>query len=162
MDAIVSDLAAALIAGVVAGVREDATQAVKQGYATLKQIVLRRFPSAELATTIEDLESHSPSPEDRETLESLLAPLPLEGVAEMREAIDALAAAIMVEARNDDSIGVAIGEAVGATLLFGDIVASEAGTGVKIDRIVGGSAEFQSVRASGVKKNIRGRATTRD
>jgi hypothetical protein len=164
MDAIVSDLASALVAGAVVGLRDDATRAVKDGYSALKHVVLRRFPSAEIASTIEELESQSPSPGDRETLETMLTAMPLEDIAELRAAINALAVAIKAEASHDGSVGVAIGKAVGATLLFGDVVASGDGTAVKIDRIDGGSADFRSVTASGAEKktNVADREMTRD
>lgn len=139
----------ALALGAAAGLKDTATQIVKDSYAGLKAIIIGRWPS--VAPSVKQLEDKPDSENRRGTVKEDLTDLDVERDAEIIQRAKAVVDA--VEAHNPtaaNSIGVDLGSVKGEFLRLVDIQATCGGIGVRAKDIdVKGGVEIKKIRAEG-------------
>jgi tetratricopeptide (TPR) repeat protein len=156
MEPFVTSLVTEIAAGAVVRLAEHASGPVRDAYGALKARLLERVPSTEVRSSIENLELEPTSPTAKSALENALRAASLERDDELLERIKALESAIAASSTSK-TVGIAIGSVANAELAFEDIAASGPSTGIQINDLRGGRAQFKNVRASGAQKRRRSR-----
>ena len=139
----VTVVVSAIAVGAVAGLREAATDAVKDAYAALKRLVVDRYADVDLGA----VERRPDSPAKRQSLtEDLVA----EGAADDADLL-AAARAMLAAVREYASsaagvVGVDLDEIEAAAVHIADVTSTQ--TGVKVRRAtVAGAIDIRNVRA---------------
>ena len=145
MEFITTAIISALSAGAAFVGKEIASQALKDAYAGLKGWINSHYPGV----SIEQLEKH---PTSKARQEVVGEDLEREGASEDTELVKLARSMVeLIQKQPPDvarSIGVDLGALDQANVTFGNVLASSRdATGVKIDKVKGGTLSFQDVTA---------------
>ncbi len=144
MEPITTAIVSALSTGAAVGGKEIATQALKDAYAGLKGWIKGHYPGV----GIEQLEKQ---PTSKARQEVVGEDLEREGASQDTELVKLARTMVeLIQKQAPDvarSIGVDVGELDQANVTFGNVLAGRGATGVKVDKVKGGTLSFQDVTA---------------
>ncbi|MFC8383777.1 hypothetical protein [Nocardia sp. NPDC057272] len=141
MEPVTAAVVSAIAAGAVAGVGETATQAVKDAYAGLKNLICRKYPGV----NVSGLERKPDSEKKKASLAEDLADVGADGDIELGTAAAAVLEAVRAYAPQVVT-GVDVSGLVAAALTISDVAST--GHGVQISGSeISGHAQISGVRA---------------
>ena len=138
-----SSIVTALAAGAAAGLKPAVEQAVKEGYASLKALIQRKYARI----NVDVLEQNPTSESRRAVIKEDLASVNAAADEELLRTAKALLDALQQHARDTEgATGVDLHDIKAAALTIEDVMAT--GTGVKATQVdVGGDITIKGVRA---------------
>lgn len=149
----ITAIVTALALGAAAGFKDTAEQAVKDGYAALKQLILRKRPQS--SASITQLEQRPSSSEQRSAVGSELAASGVEQDSEIVQKAESLLA--VVKTSDIDAarlIGVDLRDIEAAGVTLQDILVRGDGTGVRAEKVkASGDFTIKNVTVEGSRKN---------
>jgi hypothetical protein len=144
VEPITTAIISALSTGAALGGKEIATQALRDAYAGLKGWIKSHYPGV----SVEQLEKQPTSKARQEVVGEDLEREGASADTELVKLAQTLVELIQKQAPEiARSIGVDLGELDQANVTFGNVLASRDATGVKIDKVKGGTLSFQDVTA---------------
>ena len=145
MEPITTAIISALSTGAALGGKEIAAQALKDAYAGLKGWITSHYPDV----SVEQLEKQPTSKARQEVVGEDLEREGASADTELVKLAQTVVDLIQKQASPEiaRSIGVDLGELDQANVTFGNVLASRDATGVKIDKVKGGTLSFQDVTA---------------
>jgi hypothetical protein len=145
VEPITTAIISALSTGAALGSKEITTHALKDAYAGLKGWIKSHYPGV----SIEQLEKQ-PTSKARQEVGEELERKGASGDTELVKLAQTVVELIQKQAPNvARAIGVDLGELDQANVTFGNVLAGRDATGVKIDKVKGGTLSFQDVTAAG-------------
>jgi hypothetical protein len=124
-----------------------ATEAVKSAYGALKARIQKQYPAADVS--VAELEMEPSSKARQETVGEYLE---RERALTDPELVKlAQTVVVLIQQQPSDvarAIGVDLGEIEQASVTFGNVVTGKGATGVKIEKVAGGTLQFGNVTAS--------------